>query len=97
MSNPTEKPMHLRARMDRGGGKLLGGVTILIGIALVAKLNIGDVVGGLFLVYAGLVLFPATRVFVTRGVLGFTKRRAGVARVVWLIVSTIGLLLAYPY
>lgn len=97
MSNNTEKPMHLRARMDRGGGKVLGALTILVGIAFMASLTIGDIIGGLLLVYAGLIAFPATRVVASRGRLGFTKWRAYGARLLWFFLSIIGLIAAYPY
>lgn len=97
MSNSTEKPMHLRARMDRGGAKILGPLTFLVGLSFLLQATIGDVVGGLILMYAGLVTFPATRVFVTRGVLGFTKWRAYGARLVWFFGSVLGLIAAYPF
>jgi hypothetical protein len=95
MSNSTEKPMHLRARMDRGGAKVLGPVSVLIGLAVLST-NIGDVIGAALLIYAGLAAFPATRIFVSRGRLGFTKWRAYAARLVWLFGSAIGLIAAYP-
>jgi hypothetical protein len=50
----------------------------------------------LFLVYAGLIAFPATRVFVSRGLLGFTKWRAYAALLLWFFVGLIGLVAAYP-
>ena len=94
MSN-SEKPMHLRARMDRGGAKVLGPLSVLIGLAVLST-NIGDIIGAAILIYSGLATFPATRVFVTRGILGFTKWRAYGARLVWFFGLAIGLIAAYP-
>jgi hypothetical protein len=96
MSNSAEKPMHLRARTDRGGAKIIGPLTALTGLAYISQGGVGNILGGLFLVYAGLIAFPATRVFVSRGLLGFTKWRAYAARLLWFFVGLIGLVAAYP-
>ena len=96
MSNSIEKPMGLRARLDRGILKLVGPATILFGIALIARLSTEDIIAGLILVYAGLVATPATRVFVTRGYLGFTRLRAFTAQLLWLALCVLAAILAYP-
>ena len=96
MSNSVGKPMGLRARLDRGMLKLVGPVTILFGIALIARLSIENIVAGLILVYAGLVATPATRVLATRGHLGFTRLRAFAAQLLWLTLCVLGAILAYP-
>ena len=93
MSNSIEKPMGLRARADRWSSKVMGGLTILVAIALIAKLNLGPVVGGVFILYGGLLLFPMTRVKVSFGVFGFTKLRRAGAQIFWLAFSILGILL----
>lgn len=97
MSNSVEKPMHLRARMDRGGGQIIGAVTLLGGLGFIMQGGIGDVFGGLLLVYAGLIAMPLTRMFASRRRLGFTKWRAYGARLIWFGLLVIGLIAAYPY
>ena len=96
MSNSVEKPMGLRARLDRGMLKLIGPATILFGVALIARLSTQDIIAGLLLVYAGLVATPATRMFATRGYLGFTRLRAFAAQLLWLALCVLGAILAYP-
>ena len=93
MSNSVEKPMNLRARWNRGGAKVGGALTIFAGIALITQ---GAFVGGPIIVLAGLVVFPATRVYVSGGHLGFTKWRAYASRLLWMALLVLGAILAYP-
>ena len=93
MSNSVKKPMNLRARMNRGGAKLAGALTILAGIGLITQ---EAFVGGAIIVYAGLLAFPLTRVAASGGVLGFTKWRAYAARLLYLGLLVFGAILAYP-
>lgn len=93
MSNSVTKPMGLRARMNRGGAKIGGALTMLAGVALITQ---AAFVGGAILVYAGLIAFPATRVYASAGRLGFTKWRAYAARLLWMALVVIGAILAYP-
>ena len=93
MRNSVEKPMDLRARMNRGGAKIAGVLTILAGIGLITQ---GAFVGGPIVVCAGLVISPATRSRVSAGRLGFTKWRAYASRLLWMALGVLGLILAYP-
>jgi hypothetical protein len=92
MSNSTEKPTHLRARMDRGGAKLGGVVSFLGGLGLLTQ---GWFISGAIIIYAGLIAFPATRVRASRGHLGFTKWRAYASRLLWMALMVIGLIAYY--
>lgn len=74
-THPRRRPMGLQARFDRGAAKLMGGLTILVAVALISKFALGPAVGGVLLLYAGLLLFPLTRVRASFGMLGFTKLR----------------------
>ena len=78
MSNESNRrPMGLRARADRWSSKVVGGLTILVALALIAKLSFGPAVGGVFILYGGLLLFPMTRRKASFGVFGFTKEAPG--------------------
>ena len=93
MSNSVKKPMDLRARMNRGGAKIAGVLTVLAGTGLITQ---GAFVGGPVVVYAGLIISPATRVFASAGRLGFTNWRAYASRLLWMALGVFGLILAYP-
>ena len=87
--------MGVRARADRWTSKVLGALTILAALALLTKMSLGPIVGGVFLLYAGLLLFPMTRVKASFGVFGFTKLRRAGAQILWLFLSIAGLILMF--
>ena len=87
--------MGARARADRWTSKMLGGLTIFVAVALFAKMSLGPIIGGVFLLYAGLLLFPMTRVKASFGLFGFTKLRRAGAQILWLFLSIAGLILMF--
>ena len=94
MSNESNRrPMGLRARADRWSSKVVGGLTILVALALIAKLSFGPAVGGVFILYGGLLLFPMTRRKASFGVFGFTKLRRAGAQILWMALCVVGILL----
>ena len=96
MGNKTHqrrRPMGVQARFDRWAAKVMGGLTIIVAIALISKLAVGPVIGGSILLYAGLLLFPLTRVRASFGLFGFTKLRRFGAHVLWMGLSIVGIIL----
>lgn len=96
MSGPRYEN-RLQGRLDRGASRLMGAVTLLVGLGLISKLVLWDAVGGVVVLYAGLILLPMTRRKVTFGALGFTKIRAWGAHVLWLFIGILGLMIAQPW
>jgi xanthine/uracil permease len=97
MSNESQRPMGLHARFSRWTGKIAGGLTILVGIALISKLALGPIVGGVIILYAGLVLFPMTRKKVTGGKLGFVGLRRKAAQILWMALVVFGTILMFMF
>lgn len=96
MSNETRRPVGLRERSDRFSSKILGGLTILMGLGLISKLIMWEMVGGAIMLYGGLIMFPMTRKKVTLGKLGFTKWRRISAHLIWMGLWVLGFMIAQP-
>jgi hypothetical protein len=95
MSNESQRSMGLHARFSRWTAKITGGLTILVAIALISKLALGPIVGGVIILYAGLILFPMTRKKATGGKLGFVGLRRKFAQILWMGLCVLGLLLMF--
>ena len=87
--------MGLHDRYSRGTAKIAGGLTILAGLGLISKLALGPIVGGVIILYAGLVLFPMTRLKATRGKLGYVGLRKKAAQIIWMTLVVGGTLLMW--
>jgi xanthine/uracil permease len=96
MSNDShQRPMGMHARFSRWTAKVAGGVTILVAIGLISKLALGPIIGGVIILYAGLVLFPMTRRKATGGKLGFRGLRRKAAQILWMALVVFGTLLMF--
>lgn len=96
-SNSNQQPIGLRSRVDRWSAKVLGGLTILLSFGLITKWTVPSIIGGVVMLYGGLLLFPITRTWTSAGKLGFTKLRRFVAHVLWMALSVLGLMIAQPW
>lgn len=57
----------LRGRMENKASEGAGILLLLVGIGLLSNLTVNTVVAGVLVLYAGALLFPATRSFASRG------------------------------
>ena len=87
--------MGAHARFSRWTAKVAGGVTIFLSFGLITKLTLGSLIGGLIILYAGLILFPMTRKKATGGKLGFRGFRRKVAQILWMALIVFGSLLMF--
>ena len=96
MSNESHRrPPGLRARFSHWWAKVAGGLTIFLSFGLISKLTLGDIIGGVIILYAGLVLFPMTRTKATFGVFGFRGLRRKGAYILWVGLIVFGSLLMF--
>lgn len=96
-NNPNQRSIGLQARVDRWSAKVLGGLTILLAFGIITKWTFASIIGGIVVLYGGLLLFPMTRTRASADKLGFTKLRRFVAHALWMTLSVLGLMIAQPW
>lgn len=89
--------MGLREQSDRFSSKILGGITIMMGLGLISKLILWKMIGGIIMLYSGLILLPLTRRKATFGKLGFGKWRRISAHLTWMALWVLGFMIAQPF
>lgn len=97
MSNTQFKRNGIRAKGDRVAARIFGVLSILGGIGLITKFEMTSMIGGVIMLYSGLMLFPSTRRAATLGVLGFSKVRTFVTNMLWLTMFAISIGIARPW